>query len=103
MTVLQGVKVLEFAGLAPVPYAGMILADFGASVTRIDRLHSIGLETFDALGRSKRSVSIDLKQRKGIEIVKRLSLNSDVIIEPYRPGVMEKLGLGPNTLMKDNP
>ncbi|XP_028398934.1 alpha-methylacyl-CoA racemase-like [Dendronephthya gigantea] len=103
MAALQGVKVLEFAGLAPVPYAGMILADFGASVTRIDRVKQTGLEVMDRLGRGKRSAAIDLRSAKGVEIVKRLSQNSDVLIEPFRPGVMEKLGLGPEILMKDNP
>ena len=103
MVALQGVKVLEFSGLAPVPYAGMILADFGASVTRIDRVKRTGLGALDRLGRGKRSVAIDLGSAKGIEAVKRLSQNSDVLIEPFRPGVMEKLGLGPDILTKDNP
>ncbi|CAB3977766.1 alpha-methylacyl- racemase [Paramuricea clavata] len=103
MAALQGVKVLEFSGLAPVPYAGMILADFGASVTRIDRAKQAGFGGLDRLGRGKRSVAIDLRNAKGAEVVKRLSQNSDVLIEPFRPGVMEKLGLGPEILMKDNP
>jgi alpha-methylacyl-CoA racemase len=103
MAALQGVKVLEFSGLAPVPYAGMILADFGASVTRIDRAKQAGFGGLDRLGRGKRSVAIDLRNAKGVEVVKRLSQNSDVLIEPFRPGVMEKLGLGPEILMKDNP
>ena len=103
MAALQGVKVLEFSGLAPVPYAGMILADFGASVTRIDRVKGTGLQAMDRLGRGKRSVAIDLRSAKGIEVVKRLSQNSDVLIEPFRPGVMEKLGIGPDVLTRDNP
>ena len=103
MAALQGVKVLEFSGLAPVPYAGMILADFGASVTRIDRVKGTGLLAMDRLGRGKRSVAIDLRSAKGIEVVKRLSQNSDVLIEPFRPGVMEKLGIGPDVLTRDNP
>lgn len=103
MAALRGVKVLEFGGLAPVPYAGMILADFGASVTRIDKVKPTGLELMDRLGRGKRSAAIDLRSAKGVEIVERVSRNSDVLIEPFRPGVMEKLGLGPEILMKDNP
>ena len=103
MAALQGVRVLEFSGLAPVPYAGMILADFGAAVTRIERAKQAGLEGLDRLGRGKRSVAIDLKSASGVEVVKRLSQNSDVLIEPFRPGVMEKLGLGPEILTKDNP
>ncbi len=103
MAALQGVKVLEFCGLAPVPYAGMILADFGATVTRIDRTKQSGPEALDRLGRGKRSVCIDLRNASGVEVVKKLSQNSDVLIEPFRPGVMEKLGLGPEILIKDNP
>ena len=103
MAALQGVKVIEFGGLAPVPYAGMILADFGASVTRIDRVKQTGLEALDRLGRGKRSVAVELRSAKGVEVIKRLSRNCDVLIEPFRPGVMEKLGLGPEILMKDNP
>lgn len=94
---------LEFSGLAPVPFAGMILADFGASVIRIDKLKQSGFESLDRLGRGKRSIVVDIKNSNGVEVVKRLSENCDVLIEPFRPGVMEKLGLGPKILMKDNP
>lgn len=100
MAALRGVKVLEFAGLAPVPYAGMVLADFGAFVTRIDR---IGNAQMDQLGRGKRSITVDLKKSKGVQLVRNLSKHCDVIIEPFRPGVMEKMGLGPHALLKDNP
>lgn len=103
MAALQGVKVLEFSGLAPVPFAGMILADFGASVIRIDKLKQSGFESLDRLGRGKRSIVVDIKNSNGVEVVKRLSENCDVLLEPFRPGVMEKLGLGPKILMKDNP
>ena len=103
MASLHGIKVLELSGLAPVPFAGMILADFGASVTRIDRVVNAKLGSLDRLGRGKRSVAIDLKNARGVEVLRKLSKNSDVIIEPFRPGVMEKLGLGPNVLLKDNP
>ena len=103
MASLHGIKVLELSGLAPVPFAGMILADFGASVTRIDRVVNAKLGSLDRLGGGKRSVAIDLKNARGVEVLRKLSKNSDVIIEPFRPGVMEKLGLGPHVLLKDNP
>eukprot|EP00794_Sanderia_malayensis_P009973 gene9973-10996_t len=95
---LRSIKVLELAGLAPVPMAGMILADFGASVIRIDK-PGISL---DRLARGKKSIVVDLKTSKGADIVERLCQNSDVLIEPFRPGVMEKLGLGPKKLLKIN-
>ena len=96
---LQGVRVLELAGLAPAPMCTMILADFGASVTRVDR---IGGEP-DVTGRGKRSIALNLKDPEGVRIVKNLCRSSDVLIEPFRPGVMEKLGLGPDEMIQDNP
>ena len=101
MAALAGLRVIEFAGLAPVPFAGMILADFGAVVTRIDRV-KLALVA-DRLARGKRSVAIDLQDFRGKEVVKKLCLKADVLIEPFRPGVMEKLGLGPEILLKENP
>jgi alpha-methylacyl-CoA racemase len=103
---LEGVKVIELAGLAPVPYAGMILADFGADVVRVDRTVA-GEQRFDAsrdsLGRGKRSVGINLKDPQGVELLLRLLDRADVVIEPFRPGVMEKLGLGPDVVLGRNP
>ncbi|XP_043467801.1 alpha-methylacyl-CoA racemase [Leptopilina heterotoma] len=97
---LKGIKVLEMAGLAPGPFCGMILADFGATVTKIER---IGENIFpDCLSNGKKSISLDLKNERGIEIVKKLSMKSDVIIDPFRKGVMEKLKIGPEDLMKTN-
>ncbi|KAF3804509.1 Isopenicillin N epimerase component 2 [Colletotrichum gloeosporioides] len=98
---LTGIKVLEFAGLAPGPFAGMLLADAGASVLRIDR--TVGgsgtpLPTEDMLARHKASVAVDLKSRDGVDFVKSLAAKADVIIDPFRPGVLEKLGLGPEVL-----
>jgi alpha-methylacyl-CoA racemase len=98
---LRGIKVLEFAGLAPVPFCGMVLADFGASVLRVDKLQAN--TDLDSLGNGKQSIALNLKHPDGVEIVKRLAKTSDVLIEPFRKGVMEKLGLGPEILMKDNP
>ncbi|KAF4779315.1 CoA-transferase family III [Colletotrichum scovillei] len=83
---LKGVKVLEFAGLAPGPFAGMLLSDAGASVLRVDRA----------------SVAVDLKSPAGLAFVKRLAERADVLIDPFRPGVLEKLGLGPEVLEKAN-
>ncbi|XP_026470252.1 alpha-methylacyl-CoA racemase-like [Ctenocephalides felis] len=98
---LQGIKVLEFAGLAPAPFCGMILKEFGASVTRIDKVGQT--HTIDVLGNGKSSIAMDLKHTKSVDIVKKLCKVSDVLIEPFRPGVMEKLGLGPNILLAENP
>lgn len=103
MAALAGIRVLEFAGLAPCPFAGMILADFGAVVTRIDRVKTLSFIGVDPLARGKKSICIDLKNPRGKEIVRKLCLKSDVLIEPFRPGVMETLGLGPEILLKDNP
>ncbi|KAL0087914.1 CoA-transferase family III domain-containing protein [Phycomyces blakesleeanus] len=96
---LSKLVVLEIAGLAPAPYAGMILADFGADVIRIDRTQ--GSNT-DVLTRNKRSIALDLKNPLSIETIKRLVSKADVILDPFRPGVMEKLGLGPDVLLTVN-
>ncbi|XP_052796857.1 alpha-methylacyl-CoA racemase-like [Mya arenaria] len=103
---LKGMRVIEMAGLAPAPFCGMILADFGASVIRIDRTPSKGQKTvysMDTLSRGKRSLAVDLKQKEGVSLLRRLCSRADVLIEPFRPGVMEKLGLGPQQLTSDNP
>ncbi|KAF5023825.1 hypothetical protein F66182_4133 [Fusarium sp. NRRL 66182] len=104
---LHGIKVLEFAGLAPGPFAGMLLADAGASVLRIDRVQSgtsaNALPTDDKLARHKASLSVDLKSPRGTALIKRLASHVDVIIDPFRPGVLEKLGLGPGVLCNLNP
>lgn len=99
---LRGIRVIEFAGLAPAPLAGMFLADFGADVVRVDRNGGANFVQ-DFLTRGKRSVAIDLKSKKGIEVAKRLCDSADVVIEPFRPGVMERIGLGPDQLCASNP
>ncbi|EZA59795.1 hypothetical protein DMN91_008405 [Ooceraea biroi] len=96
---LKGIKVLELAGLAPGPFCGMILADFGATVIRVDK---IGAPAFDCLGCGKRSIALNLKSKKGVDIFKKLSNQSDVVIDTYRKGVMEKLKIGPKDLMATN-
>ncbi|XP_053264893.1 alpha-methylacyl-CoA racemase [Podarcis raffonei] len=99
---LRGVRVLEMAGLAPAPLCGLILADFGAEVVRVDRSPRAAVSS-DVQGRGKRSVALDLKQPRGAETLRRLCQKADVLIEPFRPGVMEKLGLGPDIVLQDNP
>ncbi|XP_042158119.1 alpha-methylacyl-CoA racemase isoform X1 [Oncorhynchus tshawytscha] len=98
---LAGVRVIELAGLAPAPFCGMILADFGAKVIRVDRT-KVAM-AMDTQARGKRSVAINLKSPEGVAVLKRLCIQSDVVLEPFRKGVMEKLGLGPEELLKENP
>ncbi|XP_041666002.1 alpha-methylacyl-CoA racemase [Cheilinus undulatus] len=98
---LAGVRVIELAGLAPAPFCGMILADFGAKVIRVDRT-KVAM-SLDTQGRGKRSVAINLKSSEGVAVLRKLCVQSDVVLEPYRRGVMEKLGLGPHELLKENP
>ncbi|KAG7127520.1 Isopenicillin N epimerase component 2 like protein [Verticillium longisporum] len=106
---LTGLKVLEFAGLAPGPFAGMLLADAGASVLRIDRAvpqadgKGKPLPTEDMLARHKASIAVDLKAPAGVALVKALAASADMLIDPFRPGVLEKLGLGPDVLCALNP
>jgi alpha-methylacyl-CoA racemase len=100
MGALQGIRVIEMAGLAPAPFCGMILADFGADVVRVDR---VGAASFDHLARGKRSVAVNLKSSEGVDTVLRLLDRADVLLEPYRPGVMERLGLGPEVACARNP
>lgn len=98
---LRGIKVVEFAGLAPAPFCGKILKDLGARVIRVDKLGT--QMDVDRLSHDKESISVNLKTQKGIEIVKKLANAADVLIEPFRKGVMERLGLGPDTIMATNP
>lgn len=98
---LKGINVIELVGLAPAPFCGLILADFGANVIRVDRVKR-GLEAAEPLTRGKRSISLDLKQDEGKKIFKSLCEKADVVIEPFRPGVMESLGLGPQILTTEN-
>ncbi len=102
---LTDITVLEFAGLGPVPFAGMILAGLGADVVRIDRPGGppIPDPMVGAVGRGKRSIAIDLKSSDAGEVVFRLINEADVILEGYRPGVMERLGVGPDACLAANP
>lgn len=103
---LNGIRVIEMAGLAPVPYAGMILSDFGAEVILVDRSPAApaGADpTRDYLARGKRSVALNLKDPGGVAALVALIKTADVLIEPFRPGVMEKLGVGPEVAAEANP
>lgn len=102
---LDGIRIIEFAGIGPGPFAGMMLADHGAEVIRIDRAKAggISIDSKDPLLRGRKSVSMDLKDPKSIAAVRKLVKDADAIIEGFRPGVMERLGLGPDVLLADNP
>jgi alpha-methylacyl-CoA racemase len=104
---LDGIRVVEFAGIGPGPFAGMMLADHGAEVIRIDRAKpgagGISVDSKDPLLRSRKSISLDLKDPASIAAVRRIVKDADAIIEGFRPGVMERLGLGPDVLLGDNP
>lgn len=82
--VLRGVRVVELAGLAPGPFCGMVLADFGAEVVRVDRLGSAEDRSF--LARGKRSLALDLKRPPGAGVLRRLCARADVLLEPFRCG-----------------
>jgi alpha-methylacyl-CoA racemase len=105
--VLDGVRVIELAGIGPAPFCGMMLADHGAEVIRIDRPGGSDPlaqdQRRDVLLRSRRSITLDLKQPEAIEIVGRLVETADGLIEGFRPGVAERLGLGPDKLLLRNP
>jgi alpha-methylacyl-CoA racemase len=98
---LAGIRILEMAGLGPAPFCGMMLADHGAEVIRVEREGGWRLPG-DPLTRSRRTVTVDLKQADGIALVRDLAKGCDGLIEGYRPGVMERLGLGPDVLLADN-
>ncbi|WP_375286261.1 CaiB/BaiF CoA transferase family protein [Sphingomonas sp.] len=99
---LHGIRVVEFAGIGPGPFAGMMLADHGAEVIRIDRGDAGGAAK-DPLLRGRKSIALDLKKPESIAAVRRIVKQADAIIEGFRPGVMERLGLGPDVLLGDNP
>jgi len=105
---LHGLKIIEMAGIGPGPMCAMLLADLGAEVIRIDRpvAANLGLPRAagsDLLTRGRRSVAIDLKSAEGIDIVLRMIERADALLEGFRPGVMERLGLGPSVCHRINP
>ncbi|MGR4863859.1 CaiB/BaiF CoA transferase family protein [Caulobacter sp. LARHSG274] len=100
---LSGLKVLEFAGLGPAPFCGMLLSDLGAEVVRIDRKGGDDGASDLVTGRGRRSVALDLKSPAAVEACLKLMEGADGLIEGFRPGVMERLGLGPDLALARNP
>ncbi|MFN0029793.1 MAG: CaiB/BaiF CoA transferase family protein [Acidimicrobiales bacterium] len=105
---LSGIKVIELQGIGPGPFCGMMLSDMGATVVRVDRAANVPAETpsgpsLDVLARGRQSIAVDLKQPEGVETVLRLIEGADALIEGFRPGVMERLGLGPDVCLGRNP
>ena len=103
---LAGLRVLELAGIGPGPFCAMFLADLGADVVRVDRPAGgvAAVEPgLDLLNRGKRSIALDLKRERDAETALRLVEKADVLIEGFRPGVAERLGLGPDVCLERNP
>jgi len=101
---LQGLKVIEMAGIGPGPFTAMMLADMGADVLRVDRPNARVLNPDkDVLNRGRRSIAVDLKHPDGVQTVLRLVEQADALLEGFRPGVMERLGLGPDECLARNP
>ena len=102
---LEGLKVVELAGIGPGPFCAMLLADMGADVVRVDRrIPSADVDKkYQILNRGRRSISLDLKDPDDLETVLRLIEKADALIEGFRPGVMERLGLGPEVCFTRTP
>lgn len=100
---LSGLKVVEFAGIGPGPFCGMLLSDLGADVVRIDRKGPGRSSPADITARGRRSIALDLKKPESVEACLKLMESADALIEGFRPGVMERLGLGPDVALKRNP
>jgi len=106
---LQGLKIIEFAGIGPGPFCGMLLSDLGADVVRIDRIGGPRggsrpvADKYSVTQRGRRSIAFDLKSPVAIEACLKLFENADVVFEGFRPGVMERLGLGPDVALERNP
>lgn len=99
---LAGIRIIEIAGIGPGPFGAMMLADHGAEVIRIERPGAPEAPG-DPLLRSRKTISLDLKRPEAVAILRKLAATADGLIEGFRPGVMERLGLGPETLLADNP
>jgi alpha-methylacyl-CoA racemase len=105
---LKGFRIIEMAGIGPAPFCAMMLADMGAEVIRVDRREKadLGLDrapAYEVMNRGRKTIAVDIKKPEAVEIVKRLVGDADALIEGFRPGVMERLGLGPEELAKVNP
>lgn len=104
---LTGVRIVELAGIGPAPFCCMLLADMGADIVRVDRLSSAGLgveldRKYDLLSRGRRSIALDLKKPEGVETVLRLAERADMLVEGFRPGVTDRMGLGPDACWARN-
>ena len=103
---LQGLRIIEVAGIGPGPFCAMVLADLGADVVRVDRTSAVGeptgSERYDVLGRGRHSIAVDLKHAAGAEVVLRLVEGADALTEGFRPGVAERLGIGPAACLARN-
>ncbi len=103
---LSGIRIVEFAGLGPGPFCAMMLADHGADVIRVDRIGGGVLDPnpqAEFWNRSRSNLAVNLKSEEGVVLVRKLCAGADAVLEGFRPGVMERLGLGPDILLKDNP
>ena len=100
---LGDVKVVEFAGLGPAPFCGMLLADLGADVVRIDRKDAKAAAPHQVTHRGRKSVALDLKNKDAVELCLQMFERAEIVFEGFRPGVMERLGLGPDVALKRNP
>ena len=100
---LKGLKIIEMAGIGPGPFCGMVLADLGAEIIRVDRASAIGTGSKqEPSNRGKKSIAVDLKAKEGVEVVLKLVETADAIFEGFRPGVMERLGIGPEGCLTRN-
>ncbi len=107
MGALTGFKIVEIAGIGPGQFCGMLLADMGAQIVRIERIsdayHNVGIPAnYNLLNRSRPSIAVDLKKKEGVELVLRLCAGADALFEGFRPGVMERFGLGPDDCIAQN-
>ncbi|TMJ73069.1 MAG: CoA transferase, partial [Alphaproteobacteria bacterium] len=108
---LEGIRIVELAGIGPGPFCAMLLSDMGAEVIRVDRAAIVGQDTdrdgnearYNLLSRGRRNIAIDLKNAAGIDATLRLIERADALLEGFRPGVMERLGLGPDLCLARNP
>src|SRR5215813_63323 len=108
---LEGIRIVELAGIGPGPFCAMLLSDMGAEVIRVDRAAIVGQDTdrdgndarYNLLSRGRRNIAVDLKNPAAVDAVLRLIDQADALIEGFRPGVMERLGLGPDVCLKRNP
>ena len=101
---LEGLKVIEMAGLGPAPFCAMLFADMGAQVVRIERPGGAArLSKYDVTARGRPALDLDLRTSEGVQTVLRMVGTADVLIEGFRPGVMERLGLGPDVCLTRRP